>query len=460
MTTMRSAGRSAVICGIAASALLAACSSSPSGGTATEGRQQAMATTDDWVTYHYDQRRHGYDPDAAAATGPLSRAWQVDLDGEVHAEPLVVNGSVIAATEHNSVYGLSLDGSIQWRTHLGPPVPLSELPCGNIDPIGITGTPMYDASTGDIYFAAELDKPIRHRLYAVDASDGHVVWSRSLDVAGMDPVVEQQRGAMAVSQGRVWVSFGALAGDCGDYHGYVMGAKFDGSGKLSVYRTPSQRGAGIWAPTGPSVDAAGHLFVAPANGAAFAPPYDDSDSIIKLDGNKKISLWAPGDWAQENADDQGQGPAAPLLFNALGQRWGFSIGKAGHVYLLHQGNLGGIGGQAAQAEHCKAFGGMAFHAGVIYVPCDPGLTAYTIEPGPTIKRVWRNHDTGYGSDPVMGGGAVWAVNDGTLHQIDPQSGATVTSIAVGANGHFATPALHDDLVLVPTLAGVTAIRTD
>src|SRR5690242_21541856 len=35
------------------------------------------------------------------------------------------------------------------------PQPLSGLPCGNIDPLGITGTPAYDATTGSVFVVAE-----------------------------------------------------------------------------------------------------------------------------------------------------------------------------------------------------------------------------------------------------------------------------------------------------------------
>ncbi len=431
----------------------------PTRASTSETASGSLPAVDNWTTYHYDQRRQGYDPKANQASGNLAVAWQADLDGAVYAEPLIINGTVIVVTENDSVYALTLSGSVIWRRHLGTPVPLSSLPCGNIDPLGITGTPIFDAGTGRVYFVAELNNPIRHRLYAVSVDTGTVAWSRNVDPAGSTPRVQQQRGAMAITNGRVWVSYGALAGDCGPYHGYVVGVQLDGTGSRSVYTTPSKRGAGIWAPTGPSVDAAGHLFVAPANGAAFKPPYDDSDSIVKLDGSTKISLWAPTNWAEENRLDQGQGPAAPLLFSALGQRWGFVVGKAGHLYLLHQQDLGGIGGQAAQADNCKVWAGMAFQDGRIYVPCLGGMSAYTIEAGPTITKLWQTDATGYGAAPVIGGGALWSAYDGVLLQLDPATGDTVTSIPIGALPHFATPSLHESLVLVGTLAGVTAVRT-
>lgn len=440
--------------------------SSPSTPAGTGGSSRVSASesgtskgADDWTTYHYDQKRQGYDPRATTASGHLSTAWTSTLDGQVYAEPLVIGNTIIAVTENDSIYGLSLTGKVRWRTNVGTPVSLSELPCGNIDPLGITGTPVYDTTTKLVYFAAELDSPIRHRLYAVDPTSGDVSWSRNLDPKAMVPETQQERGALAIANGRVWVPFGGLAGDCGAYHGWVIGNKLSGKGKLSVYQQPSAREAGIWAPSGPAVDTSGHLYVAIGNGAATAPPYDDSDSIMKLDGNKKLSLFAPENWAQENAQDLDLGSTGPLLFNALGSEWVFGVGKAGDGYLLHQGQLGGIGGYATSISGCKSWGGLAFHAGVIYLPCLNGLSAVQVQSGPTLTKVWTNSAIQYGASPVMGGGAIWAIYDGTLFEVDPSDGSTVTTISVGSSPHFATPTLHGSLVLVGTTTGVTAVTT-
>ena len=71
------------------------------------------------------------------------------ISGNVYAQPLYVEGGpngpmVIAVTESNNVYALNADdGSIIWQRNLGPAV-TSGLPCGNISPLGISGTPAID----------------------------------------------------------------------------------------------------------------------------------------------------------------------------------------------------------------------------------------------------------------------------------------------------------------------------
>lgn len=425
----------------------------------TQPQGAKVATTDNWTTYHYTQDRQGRDPNIPTASGGLSTAWRAHLDGAVYAEPLVVYGKIIAVTENDTVYALSLAGKVLWKHHLGTPVPRSELPCGNIDPLGITGTPIFDATHHALYLAAEIDHPIHHQLFAISPQTGRVLWSRNIDPQRMVASATQERGALAISDGHVWVPFGGLDGDCGPYHGWVIGAPLSGTGGLSVYQQPSSREAGIWAPSGPAVDAQGHLYVAIGNGAATAPPYDNSDSVMELNGNHTMSLFAPSDWAYENAHDLDLGSTGPILFGALGKGWAFGDGKAGDGYLLHQGALGGIGGAAASIHDCASWSGMAFRIGVVFVPCISGLSAYRVVAGPALHKVWTNAAVGYGASPVVGGNRVWAVSDGRLFALDIGSGRTLRSISLGTTPHFATPTLHLRLALVGTTTGVTAVRT-
>ncbi len=230
--------------------------------TATPGQ----ATSANWTMYHNDNARTGF---IAGAPDPthLTSLWKQPLDGAVYAEPLVVDGQVIVATENDTLYGLDArTGQEQWRTSVGTPVPLSDLPCGNIDPLGITGTPVYDPQTGLVFAVAEIQGPA-HVLVGVDVKTGHVKVRRLVDPPGMDPLAHQQRAALALSGGRVSIAFGGLYGDCGNYHGLVVASRTDGAGALLTYQVPTPREGGIWEPAGPTVDAQGNLYVSVGNGA-------------------------------------------------------------------------------------------------------------------------------------------------------------------------------------------------
>jgi DNA-binding beta-propeller fold protein YncE len=67
-----------------------------------------------------------------------------------------------------------------------------------------------------------------------------------------------------VANGRVYVPFGRLYGDCGTYSGWMVGVPLDGNNQLTTYRVSSHKGASLWAPSGPAIDAAGNLYVADA----------------------------------------------------------------------------------------------------------------------------------------------------------------------------------------------------
>jgi outer membrane protein assembly factor BamB len=398
-----------------------------------------------WPTYHHDSARTGAIGNAPAISA-LKVAAAVTLDGAVYASPLVVRDAqgplVIAATENNTLYALRNDGRVMWKRHVGAPVDGSTLPCGNIDPSGITGTPAYDPTSG-LVFAVAFLQGHQHVLVAVDARSGAVAWSKPVDPPGSHPDVEQQRAALLVSGGKVWVAYGGLYGDCGPYHGYLLGISTSGQGDMTIYQVPSAREAGIWAPSGPAATANGHLFVSVGNGAQTYPSgkYDMSDSVIELDPSAHVvSFFAPSTWAQENSRDLDLGTTGPTI---LPDGKVFVAGKAGRAYVLSQGNLGGIGGNVPQIGLCTAFGGAAYSNGIVYVPCANGLRAVRAD-GTSLSPAWRATPAG---SPVVGGGVVLSVSpsSGVLYALDPSSGAVKAQVALGdPTTRFATPAIGDD----------------
>jgi outer membrane protein assembly factor BamB len=413
----------------------------------------------DWLMYHGDPTRSGVAPGFPAPTR-LAVAHVLKLDAAAYASPLVIGPITVVATENNSVYGLDVAGRQLWHTHLGDPVPRAELPCGNIDPSGITGTPSYDPGSGSIFVVAELRAPVRHQLVALDARTGAVRWRVSVDLPGAAPDAMQERGALAISGGRVWVPFGGRTGDCGDYKGRLVGVRLDGRAPPISYTVPTTREAGIWAPPGPVVDATGRLLVAVGNGESGpGDRYDLSDSILAIDSARATlaDSFSPATWATDNADDLDLGSQGPAL---IGTQWLLAVGKSGTGYVLRQRGLGGIGGQVGQASVCRSFGGTAVDGSVVYVPCTDGVRAVRIGATGAITVLWQAAESIAGS-PVVAGGRVWslAASDGVLHALDPATGRSTAQVTVGVTSRFATPALSGGRVLVPTLDGLTIVAT-
>ena len=246
-------------------AAAAGCAGSPgagsgAGGTSTGSAPPSLALTStpgnaghpgaDWPTYGRDFARTGV-ATIGVASGPLRVSWRTHLDGAVYGQPLLVGNMVIAATENDSIYALDqATGQVVWRTHVGTPVPLAQLPCGNIDPLGITGTPVYDTGSGIVYAVAETSG-YHHVLLGVSATDGTVVVERDIPAPDGQPRYDQQRPALTIEDGRVYVAFGGLYGDCGPYRGSVVGIPVSGAGPLVSYLVPTPREGAIWGTAGP-----------------------------------------------------------------------------------------------------------------------------------------------------------------------------------------------------------------
>jgi outer membrane protein assembly factor BamB len=406
--------------------------SPPGSGTPSAAQPSAPAAAGgDWTTYHQNGARTG-----AVASGPplgrVRRLWSEPVDGGVYAEPLVVGGRLIVATQNNSVYSFdAATGTRLWAVHLGTPVSGGALPCGNIDPSGITGTPV---ARGQELYVVIYRSGFRHVLVALDLRTGAILWERGIDPPGGDFTTEQQRAALALSHGRVYVSYGGLFGDCGRYHGWVIGAPASGpNGSVVSYKVPSQNEGGIWAPSGPAVDAAGNLYVATGNGSAST--FDYGNAVILLTPSlRPTSFFAPPDAGQLNQTDQDLGSTGPLL---LGGGRVFIVGKSGIGYLLDANDLGGIGDGLAQVQLAPAFGGDAYADGTIYVPTVGGLAAVQVS-GDRLRTVWRQ--SAASQPPIVAGPGLWAVGGNTLYQLDPNTGAVSYRASVGDSEHFASPA--------------------
>jgi outer membrane protein assembly factor BamB len=266
----------------------------------------------------------------------------------------------------------------------------------------------------------------------------------------------QQRGALLVTNGRVYITYGGLFGDCGDYHGHVVSFPTSGTGATQLWRVPTPREGGIWAPPGPALSSDGrHVYVAVGNGESHSD-YDGSDSVVKLSLDlKRIDWFAPTSWREDNiADlDLGSMGAATLPNNRV-----FIAGKRGTGYLLNASALGHLGGQLSAKPLCRAFGGSARSGQTLFVPCTDGVRAVTVGAS-DFSVAWKAADNITGS-PVVSGSAVYSVDPdgGKVYALDVRSGSVITSMSVGTTTRFATPTLWKSMVFVGTHAGLVAMK--
>jgi outer membrane protein assembly factor BamB len=439
--------------------VLAACSSSPPDGP-TPSERTITATTapgpdSDWPTYHRDNARTGLN-NVPPGVSQVDQSWTARLDGAVYGQPLVVGRNVLAATENDTVYSLDqTTGAVHWSQHLGTPMPRSDLPCGNIDPLGITGTMAYDAGSGLVFAVAETTGA-HHTLYGLDARSGQVMLTRAAEPPMGQPIAHQQRAALTVLNGRVYIAYGGLAGDCGPYIGSVVSVPIVGDGSLDSYAVPTTREGGIWSPAGGTV-AKGLLYYAVGNGESTGGAYDGSDSILALKPDLTLdSRFAPATWAQDNAADLDLGSMTPVVVGDFV----FVAGKRGVGYTVRLGPAGEMREEAAEAQVCAAFGGSAVDAlnNTVFVPCSDGTRAVRISGAGGIQVLWHTKVPAAGS-PVLAGGCLWVVDydGGVLYLLDPLSGDVLHQVTLGTMPHFTSPTVVLGRAFIGTMNGVAAV---
>ena len=409
-----------------------------------------------WPTYHHDAARTGNDT-AAPALLPIARAWSTPLDGALYAQPVVLDGRVIAATENDTVYALDgHDGHVLWSTHVGTPVTgiVGLAGCGDIDPLGITSTPVVDVNTNEIFVVAEsATGGVHHQLFAINAYTGAVTFSTNVDpTSDANEVLHlQQRAGLADANGRVYIGFGGLAGDCGTYHGWLVSVQETGGGKISFDVAPHTTQGAIWATSGPAIDNGGSVFVATGNPNPIPATGDYGESVIKLDPTLHVVDVFTGSNATGDADLGSVGPS--LL---PGSRL-FQTGKQHQGYVLNSNALATPIATIPTVCSGDADGGNAYSAGLnyIFVPCrNTPITAVNLNTN-TIQ--WTNGAAN--GPPILAGGELWSVkwNGGTLVAMSPSTGHTDATTAVGQSvPNFTSPSAALGLILVPTSSGVTA----
>ena len=408
------------------------------------------------------RRRDGLEPDGPSSPKAIRNVWtSPTLDGDVYAQPLLVGTRVVIATENDTIYSLDAsDGKVEWRTHLGEPVSGSSLPCGNVDPVGITSTPVVDANASRIY-AVGMIQPGQHMLFELDLSTGQLLAPRTSTRTARIPrfTTNERRpcsrtercSSRTADDSATAVTTTAASSAC-----RCRARRSDRSRRTRCRRSgkvasghrrarPSQRD--------------GSLYLASGNSSSSGT-YDYGNSVIGLSADLKLlDSFAPRDWASLNAGDTDLGSTSPVLLP--GSRV-FQIGKSGIGYLLDAQHLGGIAGQLHSANVCdsRVFGGIAHDGDTMFVPCSNGVVQVTVN-GDNFTVGWTAAVSTPGPT-IIAGGAVWTVatDTGDLIALDPSSGTTIASEHIGrVPSRFTSPAAGAGRVVVGAQRMVLAFGT-
>ena len=418
-----------------------------------------LETVGQWTTYGGSSARLSDQPTTPPLLPIRSRWISPRLDGTVDGQPLLDDGRVYVATERDVVYALDAsNGHVAWRDRIGTPAAATDLPCGDIGPTnGVTSTMVLDPSTAMLYASAEtsVSGSVRHEMVALDATTGAVSWRRDLDRPGWDAAAQLQRAALALDDGYVLAGFGGNDGDCGNYHGWVVGVPESGTGPTIAYEVPTAREGAIWAPAGISVARDGDVYVATGNGSSTST-FDHGDSVVELTPRlRPVTFFAPSNWVALNATDGDLGSTAPLLLP--GERV-FMVGKGAVAYLLSARRLGGIGHEIAQLPACFAIGGDAYLAPDAFLPCVHGTVAAVRVGTRSLATAWRSRDIA-GSSPTVASGVVWVLGDsGRLVGLSPRTGRVIVDVPSVTSQSYAAPSVADGLVVVGGRTSVEAFE--
>jgi hypothetical protein len=344
----------------------------------------APGTLASGITNSSEDLRTGWYPGESAITpsivggGTFGQEWSANVQGQVYAQPLLDEDTLVVATEHNKVYGLDpAKGTQRWATTLtGTPWNPGEISCGDLTPeIGVTGTPVIDPASDVAYmthkaYASGSSGPVKYWMDAIELATGHEKAGFPVELAGsaqndseqtFTPRTELQRPGLLLLEGVVYAAFGSDC-DVDPFQGWIFGVSESGTVKARWTSEAAPNGGGIWqSGAGLTSDGPGTILFSTGNGVAPVaptkgnePPGTLSESVVRVkvqpNGELKATdFFAPYDantLAEWDADFASGGVTGlPNSYFGTGSipHLAVAVGKDGYVYLLNRDNLGGIG---------------------------------------------------------------------------------------------------------------------
>ncbi|HEV3191821.1 MAG TPA: hypothetical protein VGY54_15025, partial [Polyangiaceae bacterium] len=422
---------------------------------------------------------------AKAAAMAMEPNFKATFGGAMWASPLYLEdgpankGLFFAATTSNTVYALDEStGAVVWMTPIGPPAAGPGVGCGDIHPIGILGTPVIDHATRTLYVVGNMGPGATtgFEAHALSVDDGkeRTGWPVSISKVTSGNLTfnagaENQRGALSLVNGILYIPFGGHNGDCGPYHGWVVAIDTKAPTTVGAWATAGL-GEAIWASGGMVSDGNGVIAVT-GNSNAIGPQHMDSEEVVRLTGMATLNrsdanIYYPARWRALDAADDDFGASSPVLIHVPGPTspsYVVATTKDGHTYFLDSQKLGGMDGHAAElvvagvshsarTAHASYATGMGVHVTLTVddhavcptaQPGGPVLMSILVAPGPPIKpqTIWCKQVVGFigtggthrTSAPIATTtdgtheAVVWVVSGGALLGVDGDTGVQIYS---------------------------------
>ncbi len=380
------------------------------------------------ITNAGDDLRTGWYPNQPSITpqlvsgGTFGPEWSASVEGQVYAQPLLENGTLLVATEKNKVYGLDpATGALKWAKplNLGTPWNPADIGCGDLTPsIGVTATPVIDPTTNIAYmthktYVTGTSGPARWYMDAVNMSSGQEEPGFPVELSGtaqdapkrtFSPTTQLQRPGLLLLEGVVYAAFGSHC-DTPPWQGWIFGVSTAGKVTARYVDDTTEEGAGIWqSGAGLTSDGPRTILFSTGNGGApskaapgTSPPANLGESVVRVDVQpdgslKPVDFFAPFDATSLDGYDadfaSGGVTGLPSEYFGTGTYPHLAVadGKQGYVYLLNRDSLGGIaqgpGGSDNVIQRLGPRGGVWSRPGVwpgeggyVYIPTSSGSSA-------------------------------------------------------------------------------------
>ena len=454
-------------------------------------------STTDVSTFHNDIGRTGQNLSETILTSSnvtsakFGKIGFYSADGLIDAQPLYAsnvavpaNGShnvLVAATEHDSVYGFDADtGTVLWQTSLlqSGETTSDARSCSQVVPeIGVTSTPVIDRThgpNGAVYVVAmskDASGNYHQRLHALDLALGIELFGGPTEIQAtypgtgdnsngtnvtFDPAQYEERAGLLLMNGIIYTGWASHC-DIRPYTGWIIAYNASTLAQTAVLNlTPNGNEGAIWmAGAGLAADTSGNIYFLDANGdfdttlnsSGFPSNGDFGNAFMKLSTTGGLTVadyFEMDNESSENGTDTDLGSGGALVLPDLTdgsgntQHLAVGAGKDSNLYLVNRDNMGKFSPSTNSAIYQELSGALPggvwampayFNNTIYYGSVGNPIQAFTITNAKLSTSAAAHTTTNFqypGATPSISAngasnGIVWAVqnsNPAVLHAYD------------------------------------------